>query len=65
MLLKFVLKNLILVGLIAFAINWLISMNIRMFSEKPSIPRNQFEELTGGEFLHEPSILQETQKDPS
>jgi hypothetical protein len=65
MLLKFVLKNLILVALIAFAINWIIVKNIQMLSSKPSIPQNQFEELTGGVIFYESQLEQETQKDPS
>jgi hypothetical protein len=59
MLLKFVLKNLILVAVIAFVINWFITTNIHFFSRSVVSHGSQLEELTQEELLQESQILKD------
>ena len=65
MLFKIVLKNLILVALIAFAVNWIISMNIKRFSHKPVPHHIQYEEFTEEDIIHENQLLNGNQEDPA
>ena len=57
MLIRFVLKNLVLVAVIAFAINMLITANLHLFSRSVSPHASQLEELTQEELFQEREML--------
>ena len=57
MILKFVLKNLLLVALIAFAINLVIKANINIFKHASAPHSTQLQELTQEELFQESEML--------
>lgn len=57
MLLKFVIKNLLLVAVIAFAINMLINANLHLFARSVTPHASQLEELTQEELFQEREML--------
>lgn len=57
MVLKFLLKNLLLVAVIAIVINWVIGSNIHLFNHAVAPHSSQLQELTQEDLFQEAEML--------